>query len=257
MDRREDGRAVPSFLKQLQLPFDVSPTAAAPGRPHQVRLAGGIFGYRLVRAHRRSIALCVGTDGMEVRAPRHATLAEIEDFIQRKEPWIRKRLAEPRRQPFVWETGARLPWLGETLTLALQPDWTGANFSVGLLELGLADGSSPRERGLEWMRDRALVFFRERCEVLAGPLGLHVPAVGLSNARTRWGSCSEAGRVLLNWRLMMMPPRLVDYVVAHELAHLRELNHSAQFWEVVGALYPDYRPARRELTQTSRTLPEL
>jgi predicted metal-dependent hydrolase len=248
---------MPSFLKQLQLPFDVSPLATASGRPHQVRLAGGIFAYRLVRARRRSVALCVGTDGIEVRAPRHATLAEIENFIRLKEAWIRKRLAEPRRQPFVWETGAKLPWLGGTLVLALQPGRAGVNFSGDLLELGLAGGAGPRERGLEWMRDRALQFFRERCEVLAGPLGLHVPAVGLSNARTRWGSCSAEGRVLLNWRLMMMPPRLVDYVAAHELAHLRELNHSARFWEVVGALYPDYRWARRELNAISRTLPEL
>jgi predicted metal-dependent hydrolase len=192
-----------------------------------------------------------------VRAPRHATVAEIESFIRLKEPWIRKRLAEPRRQPFVWETGAKLPWLGNTLTLELRPDQTGANLSGGLFEVGLADGTSPRERGLECVREWALAFFRERSEILAGPLELRVPSVGLSNARTRWGSCSAKGRVLLNWRLMMMPPRLVDYVIAHELAHLRELNHSARFWEVVGMLYPDYRSARRELKTLAKTLPEL
>ena len=98
---------------------------------------------------------------------------------------------------------------------------------------------------------------RRHATQLAGPLGLHVSSVGLSDAQTRWGSCGSNGRILLNWRLMMLAPNLIDYVAAHELAHLRELNHSPRFWDIVALLYPDHRAARRELNSRAPTLPDL
>jgi len=134
-------------LKQLHLQFDVSPRAENAGRLRQLQLAGGILGYHLVRSRRRTIALFIDGDGIEARAPRHATVAEIEAFILEKERWIRKRLAVPRRQPLVWQGGTTLPWLGRTVTLALP---TGQNRRTALgeeLEFGLADGASLRERG--------------------------------------------------------------------------------------------------------------
>jgi len=223
----------------------------------QLQLAGGILGYRLVRAKRRTIALFVDGDGIEARAPRGAAIADIEAFIREKERWIRRRLAEPRRRPLVWEAGATLPWLGRTVTLALRHGEVGVWFSEDRLELGLADGASPRERALDWMRGQALEFFRVRVAELAHPHGLRVLLVGLSNAQTRWGSCSRNGRILLSWRLMMLPPHLIDYVAAHELAHLREPNHSPRFWRIVALLYPDHRAARRELNARAQTLPDL
>ncbi|HKB74850.1 MAG TPA: SprT family zinc-dependent metalloprotease [Burkholderiales bacterium] len=244
-------------LRQLQLPFDVPPRAEIAGRLRQLQLAGGILSYHLVRAKRRTIALFVDGDGIEARAPRHVAIADIETFIREKERWIRKRLAEPRRRPLVWETGARLPWLGCTVTLALRHGEIGVWLSEDRLELGLADGASLRERALDWMRTQALEFFRERIAELVRLRGLRVLAVGLSNARTRWGSCGSNGRILLNWRLMMLPPHLIDYVAAHELAHLRELNHSPRFWGIVALLYPDFRAARRELNARAPTLPDL
>ncbi len=223
----------------------------------QLQLAGGILGYRLVRAKRRTIALFVDGDVIEARAPRRAAITDIEAFIREKERWIRRRLAEPRRRPLVWEAGATLPWLGRTVTLALRQGETGVWFSEDRLELGLADGASPRERALDWMRGQALEFFRERVAELAHAHGLRVLLVGLSNAQTRWGSCSRNGRILLSWRLMMLPPHLIDYVAAHELAHLREPNHSPRFWRIVALLYPDHRAARRELNARAQTLPDL
>jgi len=220
-----------------------------------MQLASGIMGYRLVRARRRTLGLFVEGEGLEVRAPRHATLSDIEAFIREKERWIRGRLAEPRRVRFVWQAGARLPWLGRTVTLALRHGEIGAWLSEDELRLGLADGSSLRERALEWIRGQAQEFFRERVAELSRPLGLRATGVGLSDAKTRWGSCGANGRVLLNWRLMLLPPHLIDYVAAHELAHVRELNHSRRFWAVVATLYPDHRSARRELNALARALP--
>ncbi len=184
-------------LRQLQLPFDVPPRTEIAGRLRQLQLAGGILSYHLVRAKRRTIALFVDGDGIEARAPRHVAIADIEAFIREKERWIRKRLAEPRRRPLVWETGARLPWLGRTVTLALRHGEIGVWLSEDRLELGLADGASLRERALDWMRTQALEVFRERIAELVRFRGLRVLAVGLSNARTRWGSCGSNGRILL------------------------------------------------------------
>ena len=239
----------------MQLPFDIAPPLEKPRRLHHVLLAGGILAYRLVRAKRCTLGLSVAGDGIEVRAPRRAPLSDIDAFIREKERWIRKRLAGPRRVPFIWQAGARLPWLGRMLTLVLRDGETW--LSEDELRLGLADGANLRERALEWIHSEARAFFRERVAVLSRPLGLRVSGVGLSDARTRWGSCSANGRLLLNWRLMLLPPRLIDYVVAHELAHLRELSHSPRFWAVVATLYPDHRSARRELNALAHTLPEL
>lgn len=244
-----------SALRQLRLPVDVSPRQDKVG-DHLVQLAGGILGYKLVRARRRTIALFVDGNGIEARAPRHAAIAEIETFMLEKERWIRRQLAAPRRRPFVWEAGTILPWLGQSVTLALRVGENSVRLEFGLLEVGLADGASLRERVLDWIREQALALFRERVVALSRVLDLTVSGVGLSNAKTRWGSCSASGRIRLNWRLMLLPPHLVDYVVAHELAHRRELNHSVRFWNVVATLYPRYREARRELSALSKTLPD-
>jgi predicted metal-dependent hydrolase len=244
-----------SALKQLRLPFDVSQPEKA-GRDRRVQLAGEILRYKLVRARRRTIALFVDGNGIEARAPHHAAIAEIETFMREKERWIRRRLAAPRRRLIVWEAGTTLPWLGQSVTLALRPGGNSIWLSCGLLEVGLADGASLRERVLAWIRVQALALFRERVAALSRALDLTVSEIGLSNAKTQWGSCSASGRIRLNWRLMLLPTHLVDYVVAHELAHRRELNHSVRFWDVVATLYPRYREARRELSALSKTLPE-
>jgi len=180
-------------LEQLRLPFDLPPAPQRAGRARQVQLAGGVLSYRLVRARRRTIGLTVEAEGVHVRAPRHAALADIEVFIREKERWIKKRLAAPRRVPFVWQAGAKLPWLGRIVTLTLRHGEAGAWFSAGDLGLGLADGASPRERALDWMRARALEFFRERVARLAGPLGLHVSSVGLSDAQTAGAAAAQTG----------------------------------------------------------------
>jgi len=248
---------VPQALAQLQLPFDLPPQPEKTGRVRQLRLSGEVLSYRLVRSRRSSIGLVADADGLEVRAPRHAAIAEIEAFILEKGSWIRKRLAGPRRTPFVWESGASLTWLGNRITLLQRHGETGMSLVEGELRFGLADGASLRSRALDWMQAQASAFFGERVAALARPLGLHPSDIGLSDARTRWGSCGANGRLLLNWRLMLLPPHLIDYVAAHEIAHLRELNHSPHFWEIVASLFPEHREARRELNTLGRMLPEL
>ena len=257
MDRGTDGGAMSQTLAQLQLPFDFPPRSEKSGRVRQTRISGDVLSYRLIRSRRGSIGLLVDAEGVEVRAPRHAAIADIEAFIAEKESWIRRCLSGPRRRPFVWQSGACLTWLGKKVTLSQQHGENGMWLTDGELRFGIADGTSLRVRALEWMREQALAFFRGRAAELAPSLGLRPASVGISDARTRWGSCGANGRLLLNWRLMLLPPHLVDYVVAHEIAHLRELNHSRRFWDAVAAIYPNYRSARRELNALARTLPEL
>ncbi|RLM52906.1 M48 family peptidase, partial [Halobellus sp. Atlit-31R] len=99
--------------------------------------------------------------------------------------------------------------------------------------------------------------FKERLDFFAPQLNVSYRAFSLSSAGTRWGSCTIEGNIRLNWRLMHYAPALVDYVVVHELAHLREMNHSPRFWATVGEVYPDYDGARLALKKRSHEMPVL
>jgi len=104
-----------------------------------------------------------------------------------------------------------------------------------------------REAVQSWLQRQALRVFKERCAHFAPRLGVRVRRLSLSSAATRWGSASADGAIWLHWRLIHFTLPVIDYVVAHELAHLREMNHSRAFWEVVRSVVPDYARARRTL----------
>lgn len=248
-----------------------------------VTLDGEELRYRLVRASRRSVAIHVCADGVEVRAPRWATLGDIESFMRQKARWIRRRLAESQHagrpiEAFRWEDGARLPILGREVRLVASPGLRGIFHRDDALLVGhaprqvrmptgadavAAQAEDWRRRVTAWLREQALEHYAMRVAQYAGALAVPVPALKLSNAATQWGSCIRRPvhrggvRVLLHWKLYLMPPHLVDYVVAHELAHLRELNHSPRFWAEVARVYPDPIAARRELNRLGRALPRL
>ena len=172
------------------------------------------------------------------------------------------RIEEARQQQpprMAWRDGEQLPFLGREL---------GIQFSAGesvrregeLLQVPFSKSSSPqmlRASVIEWLSGEARSLFAERVALYSPRLEVRKPEVRLSRARTQWGSCTGRGRVLLNWRLIHVPLRLVDYVVVHELSHLRELNHSPRFWALVENVYPGCRAARRELNRLEKKLPEL
>ena len=250
-------------LTQLPLQFESEPSPAKTGTARRVVLAGGVLHYRFVHARRRTIGIVVHRGQVEARAPRHIALAEVEAFIHEKERWIAKRMAEstPEPPPFRWAEGQALPVLGNAALLSASPGEGAVRLTHGRLLLPLAEFARWRELTIEWLRATAFDLFRERVRHYAASLSVREPSLGLSNALTRWGSCwkarGEAGRVLLSWRLVHLPPLLSDYVVAHELAHLREFNHSPRFWAIVAHLFPEYLSARRELSRLGRTLPRL
>jgi predicted metal-dependent hydrolase len=250
-------------MSQLELEFAAVPARTRAGTVRHLKLAAGLLPYRFVRAQRRTIGIVVRRGEVEARAPRYVTLAEVEAFLREKERWITRRLAEaaPEAGPFRWRDGAMLPVLGSAIRLTALPGTERVSLSDDRLLLPPHHPARWRELTVEWLRATALAMFHERMRRLAPVLEVSEPAIGLSNARTQWGSCRRkrggGGRILLNWRLVHLPVRLMDYVVAHEMAHLRELNHSARFWAVVAGIFPEYRDARRELRRLGAALPAL
>lgn len=244
---------------QLELPFKVEPPAPVRGRVRSIRLGNRTVPYSFRRARRRTIGIAIDEQGLHASAPRWVTLTEVETFIREKQTWVLRKLQEARanaRAPFVWREGACLPYLGAEVGVFSAPAGAPTRLAGGRLELAIASGAL-RDSALGWLRERALALFGERVVALAPCMGVGVRRVSLSNARTQWGSCSTDGRVRLSWRLIHLRIELIDYVVAHELAHLRHMNHSARFWRAVESICPDYRAARGELRALSHALPDL
>jgi predicted metal-dependent hydrolase len=204
---------------------------------------------------RRSVAMSVDQRGLIVSAPWKTPDRRIAAFVEEHGAWVLRKLEVWSRHPSrqaSWASGDLLRFLGRELRLAVAAGpATLARLDEGdSLCVELADpGSRPavQEAVIKWYRRHAQAHFLARIAQFAPQLGVDVPRLFLSSARTRWGSCNARGQVRLNWRLMQATPATVDYVVVHELAHLFELNHSRRFWALVATVCPDYRAAWREL----------
>ena len=154
--------------------------------------------------------------------------------------------------PMLWQDGAALPFLGKSVTLKLESPIGALMFDADMcvLHLGLPPTTTEqqiKDRVQGWLQTQARRLFGERLEVYAERLGVRHSAYALSSAATRWGSCTADGKIRLNWRLVHFPMSLIDYVVAHELAHLKEMNHSPRFWDTVESIFPEFREAREQL----------
>ncbi|MDE2147523.1 MAG: M48 family metallopeptidase, partial [Burkholderiales bacterium] len=240
------------------------PAWAHPRAQREILLAGHRVGYALRRSRRRSIGFVVGAEGLAVSAPRWVGLGDIETALQEKAAWILRKLHEQREQArrlqaarVDWRDGAGLPFLGETVILVLDPRATGAVLHTQAqalpgvprltLHLGLPQAAAPeqiRDTVQSWLQRQARRVFEERCALFAPRLGVRMRRLALSSAATRWGSASADGSIRLNWRLVHFALPVIDYVVTHELAHLREMNHGPAFWEVVRQALPDFAAAR-------------
>ena len=227
--------------------------------------------YALRRSSRRSIGFTIDDDGLRVTAPRRVTQIDIDNALRAKGRWIVTKLRErgerrdqrQLRAPVEWKDGARLPYLGGEITLRLEDaERSHCRFDAdnGQLWIGVVPGLSEwqlKERVKLWFQAEARRVFKARLDHFAPQLNVAYSAFTLSAAGSRWGSCTVGGSIRLNWRLIHYPLSLVDYVVAHELAHLREMNHSPAFWATVGEVYPDYDGARLALRKRSHEMPVL
>jgi predicted metal-dependent hydrolase len=232
------------------------PPRARDGLAKRVVLDGEMVDYRLVRARRRTIGMEVNLDGLTVRAPRWVTLCEIEAALAERAKWIVKALAEWRARrrdvmPREWKSGAPILFRGRELALEVFPA-RRVSVAPDLFHLTILHPHSHDEAQVaalvgKWLKDEAWSLVAPRVGAYAQRITSVTPAVRLSNARSEWGSCNARGEIRLNWRLVQLPPTLAEYVVAHEVAHLVELNHSARFWAIVEALMPGHAALRREL----------
>jgi predicted metal-dependent hydrolase len=237
--------------------------STAQGR-RQLRLGSKLIDYTLQRSTRRTIGFIIDDNGLRVTAPRWVTLRDVELAICVKEAWVlaklqqrQQRAAERARQQMEWRDGARLPYLGGALTLRLHPASAAApvvhhDESTGELAVHLPDGveeQALKDTVREWLQRQAHALFAQRLPLYAMRLGVQYCAFRLTSARTQWGSCTAAGIIRLNWRLVHFSQAQIDYVIAHELAHLREMNHSPRFWALVESVFPDYAAARKVLRE--------
>jgi hypothetical protein len=233
----------------------ISPATPPAPEARRVELGGQTISYTLKRsARRRSIGLRIDHRGLTVSIPLRATETWLHDVLRDKADWVVDKLGswQSRHPPAQrWAGGETLPFRGGALVLRIESGRrAAANREESVLRVALPapDDTTAIERTvMAWYRRQATQLFSERVAFYAERLGVLPRAVKLSSARTRWGSCTTHGVVRLNWRLVKLPPELADYVVVHELAHLREMNHSAAFWRVVEHACPDYADRRRAL----------
>ena len=226
-----------------------------------IELGGRSVPFRFARRRRRTLGITIDASGMRVAAPLRAPWREIEAFLRDKERWILSRLDEwaraPRPPVVRCATGESLPLLGAALALEVRAGRAGVERDGARLVVSAPLRRRPLEVLVAWLKRTALEALHPRIEHFAARLGVPAPRLALSNAGTQWGLCTAAGAVRLSWRLVHVEPRLADYVVAHEVAHLVELNHSRRFWRLVAALYPVWREARGELELAAAGLPIL
>jgi predicted metal-dependent hydrolase len=250
------------MLNLIQQAFDwlVEPPAPAPTQKagHRViTLQGQAVSYQFERSKRRTIGFLVGSDGLTVRAPRWVTIAEVESAIVEKSNWILKQLhaaqdrqAHSQKAAIVWRDGEAIDYLGEPYQISLGAIVTTIDEAQKRIWIALpasVSESQVQDAVQSAIQRAALLLFEERLNHYAPLLGVHWRGLKLSNAGGRWGSAKSDGTIRLNWRLMHYRLPVIDYVVVHELSHLRHMDHSPRFWDTVESIMPDYAKLKKEL----------
>ncbi len=240
-------------------------TLRHPRATREVLLDGKLVGYEVKRRKRRTIGFSIGAEGLAVSAPKWVPLYEIDQAVQGKSGWILKKLHETRERSLrheaariEWKDGATLPFLGEPVTLRIDPlcahtalcHEAHTGLSGQSLHIALPDSATPdqiRDAVRGWLQLQAKSIFTQRLDHFMPQLGVQWRKLSLSSAATRWGSASASGSIRLNWRLLHFSLPVIDYVVVHELSHLRVMDHSPRFWAAVCEVIPDYAALRRQL----------
>ncbi|CAN5239078.1 SprT family zinc-dependent metalloprotease [soil metagenome] len=242
-----------------------------PRATREILLDGRLVAYEVKRRKRRTIGFSVGTEGLAVSAPKWVPLYELDQAVQGKSGWILKKLHETRERHrqlesvrIDWKDGATFPFLGEPVRVvldarqahtALDPEAGNADADAAptrTLRVRLAADAAPglvQQAVQAWLMQQARQLFTVRLDHFSLQLNVQWRKLSLSSAATRWGSASSSGAIRLNWRLMHFRPAVIDYVVVHELSHLRFMDHSPRFWATVQHVMPDHAALRRQLKE--------
>ncbi|WP_412508525.1 M48 family metallopeptidase [Roseovarius sp. SYSU LYC5161] len=204
---------------------------------------------RSARARRISLRIS-GLDGrVTLTHPVQVSEAEALDFARRKGDWLRDKLGATPAAVTV-DHGALIPFEGRQMRIAAGAPRTRARGDVLEVPAGRAVGARVRA----WLKTQARDRLASASDRYAAALGQGHAGITLRDTRSRWGSCSARGGLMYSWRLVMAPPDVLDYVAAHEVAHLREMNHSPAYWAVVARLLPEYDAPRRWLRENGASL---
>ena len=214
---------------------------------------------KLIRSKRRTLSLIVEIDGtLTVRAPLRMKEADIRRFIEAKKSWVngsRPGRRKKRNSPSSIYGRRNVPVPGQEIPLRIvSPNKKPALVMDRFFKLAESARSQAQSVFEAWYKKQARALLTERVEFFAHAQGFKVKKIRISSARTRWGSCSAKGTLSFTWRLVMAPPDVIDYVVVHELCHLKELNHSKAFWAQVEAILPDYKTRRKWLKDNGAKL---
>lgn len=242
-----------------------------PAATREALLGDTVVAYQFRRGKRRTIGFSVGAEGLVVSAPKWVPLYDIDKAVQEKAGWIVAKLQETRARHdrleaarIEWRDGTTLPLLGEMVRVQIDPRHAFGGIGGELrtpeagdpagpqktLYIGLAHDATAeqiRDSVQAWLMRRAKQIFAERLDHFAPHLGVQWRKLSLSSAGTRWGSASADGAIRLNWRLIHFRLSVIDYVVVHELSHLRVMDHSPRFWDTVRTVVPDYAELRSQL----------
>lgn len=210
--------------------------------------------YKIIRSRRKTVAIIVSARGeVTVRAPLRASRAAIEAFVNDKQGWIHDRLVEVSKRQSQspahrFAAGEVFPFQGRFYPLELvESERPALELTGGAFRLAKAWHKQAGKTFANWYRAQARILVQARVEYFARVNGFNYKMLRISSARTRWGSCSSRGTLSFSWRVAALPPEVLDYVVVHELCHLRQPNHSPAFWTEVERVQHDFRQQRKAL----------
>ena len=223
---------------------------------------GETISYLLERRPRRTVGLKITENGLVVHAPKRIFEFQLNQILLEKSHWIINKLNQREANKIdkiEWVDGENLLYLGNDIQLNITQSISNKVlvFDENTLFIASPQPNNHEVLGrkvIQWYKKQAALDFSRRLEILAAKLGVATPSLTLSNAQTRWGSCNNRGEVRLSWRLLQAPPHIINYVICHELAHLKQMNHSAKFYAVLESLFPNYKAAEKELKALSPQL---
>lgn len=211
---------------------------------------------KIIRQKRKTMGVYILPDGTaEVRCPSWMDTEEILAFTDSKKEWIEKQIAgqlreKRERDAFTLTWGSKVSYFGEEYPVRQtngQERFDGQAFYI-------REAAQIKKTLICWYQEMARAVLPRKTEIFSRQMGCVPHRVGVTSARTRWGSCSRRGNINFSWRLMLAPEPAVDYVIIHELAHLFQLNHSPAFWEKVRDFCPDYEERKRQLYETQKKI---
>ena len=222
------------------------------------------FNYTICRSpRRRTVSISVDSNAVVVRAPSRMPEKALRSFVEGRSGWVMRKLAEVKqrdaeRPSHRYAEGEMLPYLGDQYRLVLRAGGRSHAAMEGdelvvCLRRGAAPDKIPQVLK-RWYVARAREVFRERAAHYSALLGVEPAGISVRGQKRRWGSCSSDCRINLNWKLMTAPVGVLDYVVAHELCHIIQRNHSGKFWALLSTVIPEYRECRKWLRENGHTL---